>query len=78
MWIGGSLHCKLSKKNSLWKTKFTGTWKRLKLVRIDQQKMNKKLVTVQNKATHRKYTHLWQICTPINKILEDVLETARK
>ena len=33
--------------------------------------------TVQNKASNIKYTRLWNICLPMKKLLEEIMEADR-
>ena len=57
--------------------KFTGIWEGLKLVVTDQQKYIRYGKTVQIKSSHIRYTRLWHIRLPIQKVLEEIMETTR-
>ena len=63
-------------KWTLWINKFTRAPKILKLVCTDQQKYIRNNKTVHMKARHRRYKRLWNICLPVHKYLEEILETA--
>ena len=56
----------------LWIRNFNGTWKILKLVRIDRWKLIRRQKTVQNKESHRRCKHLCHVCIPMRKYLEDI------
>ena len=57
--------------------RFSGTRKRLKLVRTDRLKQIRCQTTVQIKTSHIRYMRLWRVYPPMNKVLEDILEIAR-
>ena len=67
---------KIFQKWTLWINKFTRAPKILKLVCTDQQKYIRNNKTVHMKARHRRYKCLWNICLPVHKYLEEILETA--
>ena len=55
----------------------TGTRKSLKVVRIDQIKYIRCRKTVQMKSSHRIYMRLCHVCLPIQRVLEENMETDR-
>ena len=55
--------------------KFTGSHKIQKLVHTYIQKCIRSRKSVQIKYIHRRYTCLWHVCLPMNKVLEEILET---
>ena len=66
---------KFFRNETLWIRKLTWTLRCLKLVHTYEQKYIRRQKTVQMKASRRIYTHLWHVCPPMQKALEDLLET---
>ena len=53
------------------------TRKILKIVRKDQRKYIRRRKTAQIKVSHKIYTRLWHVYLPMQKVLEEITETAR-
>ena len=60
---------KTFQNRKLWIRNFTGTHKIFKIVCIDRRKYIRRRKIVQMKASHRRYTHIWHICLPMQKFL---------
>ena len=60
---------------SLRKIKFTETRKILRLMHTDQPKCIRRQTTVHIKMSYRRYTYIWHVFLPMQKVLEEIMET---
>ena len=60
---------------SLRKIKFTETHKILRLMHTDQPKFIRCQTTVHIKMSYRRYTYIWHVFLPMQKVLEEIMET---